>query len=156
MTPQEFIEKNIGCASYEVARLRILELYPVLKFKPFPETLLNKAARDLQAFEDRQNTRLAKSYPLKGDAVIRKDGRKTFIALFVGDGEFQDTNGGSFYLGENYTDYSGGFTMDVLKVADLRQTDELTELKCWLFSNNYAGANRGVHHSIKVKTWREI
>ena len=159
MTPHEFVERNLSTEPYEMARYNITKDWDYLshpKCENLPEYLLEKARKDLQLFADREQKRLKKSTPLLGDAIIRKDGRKTFIAIFTYDGNFQDSSGGSFYLGENYMDYSGGFTMDVLNVKNLAPTNELTDLRCWLFSGRYCAGNYGVDHQIKVKVWKEI
>jgi hypothetical protein len=156
MTAQQFIEHNIASEPYSTARFYVEGFYPFVKCKPLPESLLLTAEKDLQIFAEREQSRLALNKPLVGDAIIRKDGKKSYIGIFTYDGKFQDTFGGSFYLGGCYASYSGGFTMDVLNVKRLQLTEELTPLRCWIFSENSVGGGRGVHYQINVKTWREI
>ncbi len=157
MTPKEFIENNISCAAYEIARYHLSDVYPKAVLKnDVPEYLLKQAEADLQHFEDIEKVRMEINKPLIGDAILRKDGSKTFIALFTYDGNFQDTHGGSFHVNGIHGSYSGGFTMDVLNTRNLQLTNELSELRCWIFSGKWVGGNRGVHYKINVRTWKEI
>lgn len=157
MTPQQFIEKNISTEPYNAARFYLRSLDYPLKCENLPDYMISQAKLDLHLFDTREKERLKYPYPLVGDAILRKDGRKTFIGLFNHSGKFQDTSGGSFHLsGNSHMSYSGGFTLDVLHVNSLIHTRELCELWCWIFSGDISGGNRGVYNKIRVKTWKEI
>ena len=157
MNPYEFIENNISSEPYCSARLYLRSLDPPLSFKDLPNYMINQADEDIQIFQTRERKRLINNTPLVGDAILRKDGRTTFIGTFLHGTKLQDTEGGSFYLaGESHMSYSGSFTMDVIDASKLKPTKILTAVWCWIFSQDQPGGNRGVYSKINVKTWQEV
>jgi hypothetical protein len=156
---KKFAERNAGSEPYNDLRYSIVEFYPKLKidFKTVPASLIEKIKKDMEMFREIEKNRLAIDRPLVGDYIHRKDGRLTKIGMFTYNGKFQDTNGGSFYVGPSGNgSYSGGFTMDVIETKNLQYTGETRPLYVWTFSEGWAGGNRGVYEYINVKVWREI
>lgn len=153
-----FIKENISSEPYNNARFAIVDIYPKLEldFSKISSTLIDRATKDIAIFADIENKRISHKRPIAGDAILRKEGRTTYVAIFLSDSKFQDSEGGSFCIDENGSSYSGGFTMNVLSTNDLKLTDKKTPLKCWIFSSGFVGGNRGVYSTINVKTWEEI
>ncbi len=59
------------------------------------------------------------------------------------DGGYQTSDGGTYYLGEDYVSMSGGLHSPI-PTATLTRTDETREGTVWFFHHNHRGAGRGV------------
>lgn len=156
---RKFLTENVSTLPYELLRFNITEIYPkiAIDWDKVPQYLIKKAEKDLQLFQDRQDKRLQSDKPHVGDYVKRKDGRLTQIGTFTYDGNFQDTPSSKPYLNKDGgASYSGGFTMDVLNVANLKPLKQTKDLRCWIFSGDDWGGSRGVCSTIKTKVWKEV
>lgn len=156
---RNFLTENISTAPYDLLRFNVLDFYPkiTIDFDNVPQYLIKKAEKDLQLFKDRENMRLQSDKPNVGDYIKRKDGRLTQIGIFTYDGNFQDTPSSKPYLNKDGgASHSGGFTMDVLNVVNLKPLKQTKDLICWIFSNDFGGGNCGVYSVIKTKVWKEV
>lgn len=155
----DFIKQNTGSDRYNEACQAITFLYPIQwDDSKIPQSMIERAAIDLKLFADGEYVRHKIDTPIVGDAIVRKDGKKSFIGSMYPDGTFQDTYIGSFHIWPTTGkgSYSGGFTMDLFDVKNLKLSDVLTPLNCWIFSGNHFAGGMGVHWTINVKTWIEI
>ena len=156
---QKFLTENISTKPYELLRFNVVEFYPkyVIDWGKVSEYLIKKAEKDLQLFKDREQLRLQSDKPHVGDYIKRKDGRLTQIGIFTYGGNFQDTPSSKPYIyTDGYASHSGGFTMDVLNIANLKPLKQTKDLRCWIFSGDFADGNCGVYSTIKTKVWKEI
>ena len=156
---RKFLTENISTQPYELLRFNLIEFYPkyVIDWKKVSQYLIKKAEKDLQLFKDRENIRLQSDKPHVGDYIKRKDGRLTQIGTFTYDGNFQDTPSSKPYLNKDGgASHSGGFTMDVLNIANLKPLKQTKDLRCWIFSGDSWGGGCGVYSIIKTKVWKEV
>ena len=156
---RKFLTDNISTTPYEMLRFNVVDFYPkyVIDWEKVSQYLIEKANKDLQLFKDREDARLKSDKPHVGDYIKRKDGRLTQIGIFTYNGNFQDTPSSTpFLYKDGGASHSGGFTMDVLNVANLKPLKQTKDLRCWIFSGDFAGGNCGVYSTIKTKVWKEV
>lgn len=94
----------------------------------------------------------------RGEFVRLKDGSLRRIAHVweknLPSCHLQLAENGSIYLGNSYTDFSGG--LDSGLDLNLRHTGETLEGSCWLFDGDDARAHGGVYHKALFKVWDEF
>lgn len=155
---RKFLQENMSKEPYDLMRFAIVEWYPKIEidFNKVPDSLFEKAEKDLALFKMVEKKRSERKDMEVGDFIKHEDGNYTKVAIFTGDGDFQDTEGGSFNVGKNgFASMSGGFTGNVYNQNDFDLANELQTLHCWIFSEFWAGGNRGVWSEIKTKVWKK-
>ena len=106
---------------------------------------------------DRANARRKLEGPQVGDYIRLpnlhpKLGKWTRITYDWGD-HVQTGSGGSFYVHWRGTmGYSGSLDPG-LKKADLVETQETKDGRCWFFDKDLPGAGRGVECSMALRVW---
>lgn len=106
--------------------------------------------KNLVAFDDRQGPRV-------GDFIIFADGVTRRISHkwdFQGEREtdYQTSDGGSWYFGEGYCEFSGGLYGPVPE-STLTPTEEKRDGAVWFFHHNFAQADNGVHTTIPFRVY---
>ncbi len=153
-----FLRSNLSKEPYNDLRFYITEWYPKIEidFEKVPASLFEKAEKDLMLFSKSEENRAKIEGLCVGDYIKDENGNLTQVGIFLYDGKFQDTNGGSFHVNESgQGSFSGGFTGNVLNEKDFKFSGEYKPFNCWIFSEFWAGANRGVHSYIMAKVWEE-
>jgi hypothetical protein len=122
------------------------------------EEALKRANKDLELFTERQNKIYERTEISMGDYVIQKNGQISRITVYSPDNLIQvgGNYGGSFYIGKNGRCSYSGSCGDVVDIKKLQFTGEYKEGSCWIFSNDWTGANRGVYYVLKFKVYREL
>jgi hypothetical protein len=121
------------------------------------ENAIKTAERDYELFQKCQEAIYQRTTPAMGDWVELEDGRFERITVHLGENTLQvgGTFGGSFYIYDNgRCSYSGGCG-DPIKREEIVPTDNYKEGQCWLFSDNWPGANRGVYNILRFKVWKQ-
>lgn len=114
---------------------------------------IERASKDLELFKQRQQAMDSRTKISEGDWIIRKSGEYEGISV-AHEGLVQAGGFGSVYVAKNgYTSYSGGCG-DLIKSFEL--TSEKKKRRCWIFSNDFPGAGRGVFNFLTFKVWREL
>jgi hypothetical protein len=114
---------------------------------------IRDAVRDMELFNQRQEAINNRNKISEGDWIIRKDGKYEGISVAY-DGWTQAGGAGSVYVSKNgYCSYSGSCG-DFIE--SFEATEETKERVCWIFSNDSAGAHRGVYHKLNFKVWKEL
>lgn len=108
--------------------------------------------RDQEIFADRAAAWLDDARPKCGDWIDFADGVSRRISHSWGEMGVQTSKGGSWYLGEGYTSFSGSLYPTV-PLETLARTTELRPGSCWIFHHNLSGAGRGVDGEIPFRVW---
>lgn len=154
----EMIEgEETGIAKgYSVPHLSKLKLYLS------KEGLESLFKRDLEMFKEIQDGLLNILEPKDGEWVEYEDGKFARIASLHGGPSFQLSNKIGVYVSEDgYSQASGGvWDCDLdhiersrLTVENLIPTNTTKKGRCWTFSENNAGGDRGVYLEIDFKVW---
>lgn len=106
-----------------------------------------------QLKEDRL-TLIAHGKPLVGDVVLWPNGQRRRISHHWG-ASYQTCymNAGSFYASAGWGDFSGGHQPPVFAEFFV-QTEDMAEEEFWFFSENRAGAGRGIRCMLPCRVWR--
>jgi hypothetical protein len=155
---RKFLAENLSKEPYLLLKLHVKEWFPKIEidFDKVPDSLFEKAERDLAFFEVAEKNREKIKRMSVGDYIRDENGKLTMVGIFLSEGRFQDTEGGSFHINEGGTgSFSGGFTGNIFDGSDFVFSGEYQPLNCWIFSEFWPGANRGVHSTIMVKVWNK-
>lgn len=90
--------------------------------------------------------------PRVGDYVIFPDGTTNRFSYDWGE-SVQTSPGGSWYLGDGYTSFSGALDPPVPKES-LKDTGESQVGRFWFFDGNYARAGGGVNVEVPCRVYR--
>lgn len=90
--------------------------------------------------------------PRVGDFVYRKSGELHRFTVLRGS--VQAADGGSFYFGGTYMEFSGGCG-PLINLSAVRLTDETRDGACWFFSHHEVGPGNGVTTTIPCRVYRE-
>lgn len=119
------------------------------------EYVMKQVRRDFELMQGRQAALDAHEGPRVGDFIIRTDGRAQRFSYDWGDG-LQTADSGSFYMSRGgYGDFSGALD-PVIPRARIEATEETRAGAVWFFSQDYAGAARGVHCRLTFRVYREL
>jgi hypothetical protein len=119
---------------------------------------IQDATKDLELFQQRQKLLYDKKIIGKGDWVILKDGRKERVTVTEWNDTIQvgGSFGGSYHVNKyGGCSYSGGCG-DLINRNELVSTDNFEEGSCWIFSQDWSGAGRGVYNILKFRVWKQI
>jgi hypothetical protein len=124
--------------------------------------LMEKIERNFVLAVERINKKLDFDSPSVGDFIKVKDRYLRIALVFYDDNNniesFQYTEDGSFYMSENGNcSYSGGFCFDFggrIETKFLRLTEETKQGGFWFFSQDRAGAHKGVYFKGDFKVWK--
>lgn len=113
--------------------------------------------RDQSILDERQAAYLEREGPQVGHWVRFADGVLRRISHVWDWGEpdkvsIQTSDGGSFYLGKWYMNFSGGLYPGV-PATTFRPTDELKPAPAWFFHHDYCQAHNGVHVQVPCPVW---
>src|SRR5260370_42660751 len=112
----------------------------------------DKACRNLLKFD-------ALSGPRVGDYVIFADDVTRRISYVYGEDwetdmqGVQTSDGGSWYFGFGYCDFSGGLYQPV-KMDTLTLTDEIRLGNVWMFHHGYQTAGNGITFQIPFRVYK--
>lgn len=114
---------------------------------------------DKAIFEQRAAARDRREGPRVGDFIDYSDGTVRRIS-YVWDGEYmpdgiaryQTTDGGSFFLGSDFMDYSGSLYPGV-RASALRATGKTRPGSCWIFHHDYMTAHNGVDGEVACRVY---
>jgi hypothetical protein len=112
---------------------------------------MNLDAKDIQILNDRLATRYQEKGPQVGDVVYFPDGSRRRFSHDWGD-VIQTSFGGSFYLGNGYTSYSGGLER-AKPVQNMINTGKTEEANFWFFHHDYPVKDGGVDVKALVPVW---
>ena len=129
---------------------------PKWEYEEPTQQQLEKALKYVELFKGRQEAIRERSEISQGDWVRLKDGSMSRVTVNHHTGTIQIGGGqGSYHLFRNgYCSYSGGCGEQV-KLSSLKDTGEYKPGGCWIFSNDWSGAGRGVHSELEFKVWQE-
>lgn len=96
--------------------------------------------------------------PRVGDYVIFADGRERRISYVYGpDWEelsgVQTSDGGSWYFGNGYCDFSGAL-YPIVRMDTLTRTDEIKMGSVWFFHHGYHTAGNGIDFMIPFRVYK--
>lgn len=100
----------------------------------------------------RKRQRLKQGGPLVGDLVLLPDGTTGRFSHDWGK-DIQTSPGGSFYLGDGYTEFSGGLDKAIPK-DKLVDTGNEDLARFWFFHHHEVKAHNGVYFKIPVPVYR--
>lgn len=91
-----------------------------------------------------------------GDFIKEKNGRLTRVTHIWPDGSVQTGgNGGSYYLGNRYMEYSGSLDHGYNKL-NLRRINTTKVGRVWFFKNDWHTADNAVHYNMKFRVYEVI
>jgi hypothetical protein len=123
------------------------------------EKLEKVIANDLAMFEKIEKSLININEPKEGN-FIQYDGEIARLSVIHEDGTIQLSNGIGVFVSDGYSQASGCvWDPDIkiersrLKISNLELTSTLKKGRCWTFSRNEAGGDRGVWFEINFKVW---
>jgi hypothetical protein len=122
------------------------------------ESALKKAEKDYEHFQESQEAIYKREEISQGDWVEQEDGTLSRVTVSSWSDTVQvgGNYGGSFHVNSNgFCSYSGGCG-DSIKREELFDTGDYKEGLCWIFSERYVGAHRGVNNILRFKLWKQI
>ena len=113
--------------------------------------------RDQDILDKRQSAYLERTGPQVGHWVHFADGAVRRISHIWDWGEpsevsIQTSNGGSFYLGNGYMQFSGSLYSGI-PGSTFKRTDKFKVGSAWFFHHNDACAHNGVGVMVKCAVW---
>lgn len=116
---------------------------------------------DRKLFETIEMKFLASNFPQQGDFVEYEDGKYARLCC-THNPNFQLSNkigvyvsiGGAIASGCTWDSDLPHIKRERLVIENLIPTDEIKKGRCWTFSQNYPGSDRGVYFEINFKVWR--
>lgn len=129
-------------------------------FKYKPRSLEKLISNDLKLFKAIEKAILKAKKPLEGD-FVEYDGNIARIARIYEDDTFQISNKIGVNISKGGYTSSSGCTWDPeitidssrLNFNNLTRTPKTKKGRCWMFSEGYAAASRGVSYEIDFKVW---
>ena len=103
---------------------------------------------------EKRHALMAQGRPLVGDVVLWPNNQRRRISHDFGD-SYQTSfmTAGSFYSSSGHGSFSGTLQPPVF-AEFLIATDEVSQEDFWFFSENRAGAGRGVQCKLPCRVWR--
>ena len=121
------------------------------------ENAIKEAKKDLELFTERQEAIYKRTKITCGDWVQLKDGTFSRVTVLY-DNQIQigGSENGSYHISKGGTcSYSGGCG-DIVEKIKLKKTTRYKNGLCWIFSQEWTGAHRGVNNILEFKIWKEI
>ena len=125
------------------------------------QTLTELDPTDYAIIERRANALAEHGVPIVGDWIDFPDGTRRRIshiwrADWMNDPDrgpgYQTSDGGSWYLGDGYTSFSGSL-YSTLQDPDLTPADETRHGSCWFFHHDHHRAHNGIETAIPFRVW---
>ena len=115
---------------------------------------LNLNSKDVELFKERAAKRVQITTMEEGDFLMFNDGTVKRVANVVCN-RVQPCDSGSFYLNDSGTCTMSGSLDSSIPQNIFEVTEEFKDGSCWLFSENRAGAGRGVYSQIPFRVWKQ-
>lgn len=93
----------------------------------------------------------ARRGPKVGEWILFTDGVMERIS-YRWPGGFQTSDGGRFYLDDDYARYSGSLN-ETVPSKHIHPTDEMKRARFWFFHDDWWGADRGIDVSFPARVW---
>lgn len=123
------------------------------------EKLEKVIANDLVMFEEIEKSLLDKNKPTEGD-FVQYDGKIARLSVIHSNGSIQLSNTIGVYVSDGCSQASGcvwdpniNIERSRLDLNNLELTSALKKGRCWTFSENISGGDRGVYFEINFKVW---
>lgn len=124
--------------------------------KPSNEAI-KLATIDLELFTERQEQIYKRTKISCGDWILLKDGTYSRVTVLY-DKQIQigGNYNGSYHIFKNGVCSYSGSCGNIMEKKQLKKTTRLKDAECWIFSQDWVGAHRGVYNILKFKVWKEI
>ena len=128
----------------------------VIDYENLKSYQLDTINKNLSLIESRKRTRQAINKILVGDYILYKDGSFSRVTHDWGDSVQDGGGSSSFHMFKTgNASYSGGLNPG-LKKSILKLTGNKKPALFWFFSEDWAGANRGINFYCEVNIWEVI
>lgn len=118
----------------------------------------NRAEIDLKLFEARQKAIFDRENISEGDYVKDKDGNfsRVTVTQWPEDVQIGGHESNAVFIHKSGTGSYSGTCGECIKRSNLRLTGEYKSGAAWIFSNDSAGAGRGVYKQLLFKVYEII
>jgi hypothetical protein len=125
----------------------------IVDWNSLPKRFIDICEKNINIIKQLSEARNKLNNILVGDFLRMPDGSVSRVTYQHDDGVQDGGGSGSFFLYKSGDgSYSGG--LNSCKPYDkIKSTNETRPALFWIFSQNWAGANRGFHFYINVKIW---
>jgi hypothetical protein len=126
----------------------------IIDWNNVPQRFINICNENINIIAQLTDARNKRIDILVGDFLRMPDGSESRVTYCHDDGVQDGGGSGSFFLHKSgQGSYSGG--LDSCKPFEkIKPTTETKKALFWIFSKNWAGANRGFYFYLDVKVWQ--